>query len=174
MDDLRTTQHEINRVAEYVFDDAHKNVHQHLRVTTSLFGDTSPQYILPESTATAESSNVNTVLYNEVQALLGNCVRLFYEADDLLKKCRSDNERWDPEGLRRRIVFVMNRHEVGEKIERLGDQKTKLAAVQMNLFMRKSAIQDAMLKQITDCVKEMHSQQARRDPSTDDSGIHSI
>ncbi len=172
MDDLRTTQHEINRVAEYIFDDAHKNVHQHMQVTTRLFGDTSPQHILPESTATAELSNVDTVLYDEVQVPLRNCVRLFYEADDLLKRWRSYNERWDPEGLRRRSVFVMKRHEVGEKIERLGDQKAKLAAVQMSLFMRKSAIQDAMLKRITVRVKEMHSQKARRDPSTHYSGIH--
>lgn len=78
----------------------------------------------------------NGNLYEEVQTLLESCVRLFYEADDLLKKSQSDEGRWDPEGLRRRIVFVMNRHEVGEKMQRLSDQKAKLSAVQTSLFMR--------------------------------------
>ena len=64
-------------------------------------------------------------LYDEVQALLGSCVRLYYEADDLLKKSESDVSRWEPEGLRRRIMYVMNRHEVTEKMSRLEEPKTK-------------------------------------------------
>ncbi|KAL8645876.1 MAG: hypothetical protein Q9226_007097 [Calogaya cf. arnoldii] len=73
----------------------------------------------------------NDMLYDEVQGLLKTCVTLFYEADDLLKR----SER-DPYGLRRRILFVMNRNEVTEKMNRLADQKAKLAAIQMSLFLR--------------------------------------
>ena len=137
VDDLRTTQREINRVAEYIFDDAHNAT---LELTTRLVGDPSPQYIINgHGSAGAEAvTRVDTMqgLYDEVQVLLGNCVRLFYEADDLLKKSESDDARWDPEGLRRRIVFVMNRHEVAEKMQRLEDQKTRLADVRMGLFLR--------------------------------------
>lgn len=39
-----------------------------------------------------------------VQALLENCVRLFYRGDDLLKKSEGDVSRRGPEGLRRRII----------------------------------------------------------------------
>ena len=45
-------------------------------------------------------------LYDEVQELSGNCVRLFYDTDDLLKKSESIVSRWDPEGLRRHIINV--------------------------------------------------------------------
>ncbi len=110
-------------------------------------------------------------LYDEVQDLLGNCVRLFYEADDLLKRCESDVERWDPEGLRRRIIYVMNRHEVADKMQRLNDQKARLSDVRMSLFLRKSAMQDAMLKQITESLKEIETRRGAGDPSSDDSGI---
>ncbi|KAI4219898.1 MAG: hypothetical protein LQ349_008228 [Xanthoria aureola] len=85
----------------------------------------------------------NDLLYDEVQGLLKTCVTLFYEADDLLKR----SER-DPYGLRRKILFVMNRNEVTEKMNRLADQKAKLAAIQMSLFLRKSASHDAMLSRI--------------------------
>ena len=80
----------------------------------------------------------NEVLYEEVQALLKTCITLFYEADDLLK--RSQREGY---GLRRRILFVLNRNEVQEKMTRLADQKAKLAAVQMSLFLRYVLINQA-------------------------------
>lgn len=111
-------------------------------------------------------------LYDEVQELLGNCVRLFYEADDLLKRCESDVERWDPEGLRRRIIYVMNRHEFADKMQRLNDQKARLGDVRMSLFLRKSAMQDAMLKRLADGLKDMEVRNRTRDPSSDDSAIH--
>lgn len=110
-------------------------------------------------------------LYEEVQDLLGNCVKLFYEADDLLKRCESDVERWDPEGLRRRIIYVMNRHEVADKMQRLNDQKARLSDVRMSLFLRKSAMQDAILKQISENMKGLETRQRTSENSSDDSGI---
>ncbi len=172
VNDLRTTQREINRVAEYIFDDAH---HAPVRPTTQWIGDTSRQYIISSRGAGAGAALGSTGsmqgLYDEVQDLLGNCVRLFYEADDLLKRCESDVERWDPEGLRRRIIYVMNRHEVADKMQRLNDQKARLSDVRMSLFLRKSAMQDAMLKQITESLKEIETRRGAGDPSSDDSGI---
>lgn len=155
VDDLRTTQHEINRVAEYIFDDTH-NVP--MRISRMLASTTPSQYstnehLVEDAQATARTTAMQG-LYDEVQALLGNCVRLFYEADDLLKKSERDVSRWDPEGLRRRIMYVMNRHEVAEKMSRLEDQKQKLGDVRMSLFLRKSAMQDALLSQIAESVKE--------------------
>lgn len=113
IDDLRSTQHEINRVAEYIFDDAHNQFTAAHASFTRPVGITSPPVSI-----NGQSSFANNVLYEEVQVLLGNCVRLFYEADDLLKRTKSEVDRWDPEGLRRRIIFVMNRHEMGEKMQR--------------------------------------------------------
>lgn len=137
VDDLRSTQHEINRVAEYIFNDVSPAPSNDVR---RALGHTMPQDYIVRVNGVVETGNGNGNrngnLYEEVQTLLENCVRLFYEADDLLKKSQSDEGRWDPEGLRRRIVFVMNRHEVGEKMQRLSDQKAKLSAVQTSLFMR--------------------------------------
>ena len=173
VDDLRTTQREINRVAEYVFDDAHTTS---LDVTPRLIYNASPQHNATSYGAVAraagDQAGAMQSLYDEVQDLLGNCVRLFYEADDLLKRCESDVARWDPEGLRRRIMFVMNRHEAAEKMQRLEDQKARLRDVRMSLFIRKSAIQDVMLKQIAENVKQLQLRQRDRDSSTDDSGVH--
>ncbi len=173
IDDLRTTQREINRVAEYIFDDAHNtSVH----ILPRMVFDTSPQYVVSSNgvLSTAVGGRVGTMqlLYDEVQELLGNCVRLFYEADDLLKRCESDVARWDPEGLRRRIIFVMNRHEVAEKMQRLEDQKARLGDVRMSLFLKKSAMQDTMLKEIKEAINQMALQYREKHTPSDDSGIH--
>lgn len=129
VDDLRTTQHEINRVAEYIFDDMHyaSDAEKHLVPISS-----SSQYMDPFA---------GDVLKNEVGSLLRACITLFYEADDLLK--RSERDQY---GLMRRLQFMLNRNEVKDKMARLQDQKAKLAAIQMSLFLKKSALQDAMLK----------------------------
>ena len=172
IDDLRTTQREINRVAEYIFDDAHDTVDTHHRIVF----DRSSQYVasstgLPTSTTVSRVGTMQ-VLYDEVQELLSNCVRLFYEADDLLKRCESDGARWDPEGLRRRITFVMNRHEVAEKMQRLEDQKVRLGDVRMSLFLKKSAMQDTMLKEIKEAINQMNVRYEREQTHSDDSGDH--
>ncbi len=173
VDDLRTTQREINRVAEYIFDDAHN---QPITSSAELAGETSRQYIVKSRGAGAGVAlgRIGSMqgLYDEVQELLGNCVRLFYEADDLLKRCESDVERWDPEGLRRRIIYVMNRHEVADKMQRLNEQKARLGDVRMSLFLRKSKMQDAVLKQLSISLKEIEARQLHRYPSSDDSGYH--
>ena len=172
IDDLRNTQREINRVAEYIFDDAHNTVD----VAPKAVFDASPQYVVSSIDAhtTAASVRIGTMqmLYDEVQELLGNCVRLFYEADDLLKRCESDGARWDPEGLRRRITFVMNRHEVAEKMQRLEDQKARLGDVRMSLFLKKSAMQDTMLKEIKEAINQMAQWYGERHTPSDDSGTH--
>ncbi|KAL9628134.1 MAG: hypothetical protein Q9164_007383, partial [Protoblastenia rupestris] len=136
VDDLRSTQSEINRVAAYIFDDAHDTPAETTITRRFFVGKGGREHYAVGDVGSGvggpdirDSSIV--ALYEETQTLLGNCVRLFYEADDLLKRSRSDSVRWDPEGLRRRIVFVMNRHEVGEKMKRLGEQKVRLASVQM-------------------------------------------
>lgn len=170
VNDLRTTQREINRVAEYIFDDAHN---ASVQPTKQFIGDTLRRYIIDSREAgAAPGITAQSVqgLY-EVEDLLGDCVRLFYEADDLLKRCKSDVERWDPEGLRRRIIYVMNRHEVADKMRRLNDQKARLSDVRMSLFLRKSAMQDAMLKQVSESLKELETRHRTQDPSSDDSGI---
>jgi hypothetical protein len=173
VDDLRTTQREINRVAEYIFDNAHI---ASLGITPRVVYDSSRQYVSPSYAAPTRAAGVDAGplqgLYDEVQELFGNCVRLFYEADDLLKRCESDVARWDPEGLRRRITYVMNRHEVAEKMLRLEDQKARLVDVRMSLFLRKSAHQDIMLKQIVEAVKQLKGKNRDRDSSTEDSGVH--
>lgn len=173
VNDLRITQREINRVAEYIFDDAHNAP---VRPTTQWVGDASRHYVIYSQAAGAGAVLGRTGsmqgLYDEVRELLADCVRLFYEADDLLKRCESDVERWDPEGVRRRIIYVMNRHEVADKMQRLNDQKARLSDVRMSLFLRKSVMQDAVLKQITDCLKGMETRQRTREPSSDDSGIY--
>ncbi|KAL8948800.1 MAG: hypothetical protein Q9222_005045 [Ikaeria aurantiellina] len=159
VDDLRATQREINRVAEYIFDDmdlstvpgaamkyANNDSKAHSKdkrngyingggAMTSLATAATRSFLLG-GLRDGSNSFANDVLYDEVQGLLKTCVTLFYEADDLLKR----SER-DPYGLRRRILFVMNRDEVTEKMNRLADQKAKLAAIQMNLFMRVVNIQ---------------------------------
>ena len=133
-------------------------------------GEQRPAYVVNGSTGVSPGGGE---LYEETQTLLGNCVKLFYEADSLLKRSKEDAARWDPEGLWRRIVYVMNRHEVAEKMQRLEDQKMKLAAVQMNLFIRKSAMQDALLGQIAENMKEIQATKGdlEKEPSSDDSGV---
>ncbi|CAL8576734.1 hypothetical protein XPA_002600 [Xanthoria parietina] len=171
VDDLRTTQKEINRVAGYIFDDMHYShgptpgihsssssqdpgqaqamngtgepttrmvVNGHPKAgkkggTTSVATVPAPTFIIPGVGMRhgKQPFATNDLLYDEVQGLLKTCVTLFYEADDLLKR----SER-NPYGLRKRILFVMNRNEVTEKMNRLADQKAKLAAIQMSLFLR--------------------------------------
>lgn len=163
VDDLRTTQKEINRVAGYIFDDMHycnpapgiqiiqdqdqgqaNASGEHRTVNgspkagkkdakTSLPAVPAPTFIIPGVGMRHDKQPfaTNDMLYDDVQGLIKTCVTLFYEADDLLKR----SER-DPYGLRRRILFVMNRNEVTEKMNRLADQKAKLAAIQMSLFLR--------------------------------------
>ena len=141
VDDLRTTQHEINRVAEYIFDDMHyaSDAERHLMSTSSAL----LRYMDPFA---------GEVLKNEVESLLKTCITLFYEADDLLKRSERDQYR-----LRRRLQFVLNQNEVRDKMTRLQDQKAKLAAIQMSLFLKKSALQDAMLKRVVAFVKGQES-----------------
>ena len=160
IDDLRTTQHEINRVAEYIFDDTHDVPVRISAMIASVkpLQSTPDEYSVPSVEATARTTTMQG-LYDEVQALLGDCVRLFYEADDLLKKSESDVSRWDPEGLRRRIIYVMNRHEVAEKMSRLEEQKQKLGDIRMSLFLKKSAVQDALLMQIAESIAEIQLRQ---------------
>ncbi|KAL8997138.1 MAG: hypothetical protein Q9169_003521 [Polycauliona sp. 2 TL-2023] len=161
VDDLRTTQKEINRVAGYIFDDMHypTSVPYHGTTTdhqaegdlasitheaNTMNGSAQPvkttgqtpvprniPSLGPQYPNAFPTNATNDALYTEVQGLLKTCVTLFYEADDLLKR----SER-DPYGFRRRILFVMNRNEVTEKMNRLADQKAKLAAIQMSLFIR--------------------------------------
>ncbi|KAL8736934.1 MAG: hypothetical protein Q9181_002182 [Wetmoreana brouardii] len=166
VEDLRTTQKEINRVAEYIFDDMHQDLRsvqdghvvkgqgvqygdigsspssrrKEVRDRSALMGSlamTAAMYglhgLVP-GVAGRERGNPFTtsdMLYDEVESLLQTCVRLFYEADDLLKR----SER-DPYGLRRRMLFIMNRNDVTDKMQRLADQKAKLAAIQMSLFLK--------------------------------------
>ncbi len=92
------------------------------------------------------------VLKNEVESLLKTCITLFYEADDLLK--RSERDQY---GLRRRLQFMLNQNEAKDKMTRLQDQKAKLAAIQMSLFLKKSAVQDAMLKKIVSFIDDKES-----------------
>ena len=182
VDDLRNTQREINRVAEYIFDDGHNdpiaNIARQSIVVADGGGGSQRQYITTTNSGGAgagailgRTGNLQG-LYEEVQELLGHCVRLFYEADDLLKRCESDVHRWDPEGLRRRIIYVMNRHEVAEKMQRLNDQKARLGDVRMGLFLRKSKMQDAVLKHVLETLKEIETRQAHLDNSSDDSCYH--
>ena len=169
VDDLRSTQSEINRVAEYIFDDAHHEIDEHEGGASArrirFLGEVRPPYAASSegsgggkdggssTVRTASGANVPMAamtpldaLYMETQTLLSSCIRLFYETDRLLKRSKSDHSRWDPEGLRRRVVFVMNRHKLDEKIQRLAEQKQKLGSVQLSLFMRKSAAQDVLLR----------------------------
>ena len=158
-------QHEINRVAEYIFDDAHTMPVQISAMLASVkpLQSTTNEYPVRNMEATAPTTAMQR-LYDEVQELLGSCVRLFYEADDLLKRSESNVFRWDPEGLRRRIIYVMNRHEVAEKMSRLEEQKQKLGDIRMSLFLRKSAMQDALLKQVAESVTEIRLWQRNHKP----------
>ena len=107
--DLRSTQHEINRVAEYIFADYHR-------------------FSSEESAGLVHS---DSLLYEEVQVLLRDCIRLFYEADDLLK--RSEQE---PERLWKRVQFLMRKDDVGEKVARLAVLSGKLNSIQNSLFLK--------------------------------------
>lgn len=196
VDELRSTQSEINRLAEYIFDDAHQddgleNAPRRIR----FLGDANPPYVTPgeqekvgkttSSGWTVTTSHIDAApsaalrpldaLYAETQALLSSCIRLFYETDRLLKRSKSDNKRWDPEGLRRRIVYVMNRHKLDEKIQRLAEQKQKLGSVQMTLFMRKSAAQDTLLRdmrrKLEEVERKLDGKLGASESSEGDSGI---
>ena len=164
VDELRSTQSEINRLAEYIFDDAHHGVDGFEEPSSRrirFLGDANPPYAVSTGSNSGTGSGGRNAagvsmpiasmtpldaLYLETQTLLSSCIRLFYETDRLLKRSKSDHSRWDPEGLRRRVVFVMNRHKLDEKIQRLAEQKQKLGSVQLSLFMRKSAAQDVLLR----------------------------
>ncbi|KAL8748333.1 MAG: hypothetical protein Q9184_007385, partial [Pyrenodesmia sp. 2 TL-2023] len=136
VDDLRATQREINRTAEYIMGDIYTPP------------SSSPHLPLPVTHSAAAPARVispNDVLYEEVQGLLKTCITLVYEADDLLTR----SER-DPYGFRRRVLFLLNREVVAEKMARLEGQKAKLGEIRMGLFLRKSARQDEMLRRIAD------------------------
>ena len=186
VDDLRSTQSEINRLAEYIFDDAHHYVDGvSLPQRIRFLGDANPPYTVNGDqagrnvgaipNAPAATMTPLDALYAETQTLLSSCIRLFYETDRLLKRSKSDHSRWDPEGLRRRIVYVMNRHKLDEKIQRLAEQKQKLSSVQMSLFMRKSAAQDVLLRdmkrRLEGLEKKLSSRGINANGSEDDSGI---
>ena len=102
--DLRSTQSEINRVAEYIFYDydvgrgAHERREEGFegwrkldgvvgaggkgRSESGLSGETKTDHAGTGEKDTREGD----ALYNEVQVLLKECITLFYEADDLLKR----------------------------------------------------------------------------------------
>ena len=61
----------------------------------------------------------------------------------------------------------MNRHWVAEKMSRPEEQKQKLGDVRMSLFLKKSAMQDALLKQIAESVKVMQLRQRAQEFSSD-------
>ena len=167
--DLRTTQREINRVAEYIFDDGHNAP---IPVAFHHAGDSSMDHVTNSQGTGAGAALGRTGsiqgLYEEVQDLLASCVRLFYEADDLLKRSQSDVGRWDPEGLRRRIIHVMNRDEVADKMQRLNDQKARLGDIRMALFLRKSKMQDAVLSGIPQKLEEREKEQWHKPFSSDE------
>lgn len=77
------------------------------------------------------SRSRDQALYDEVQMLLRGCIGLFYAADGMLKRSEKEGK-----GLWRRVVFLLNRDEVRETMNRLQEQKTRLAAIQMSLFLR--------------------------------------
>ncbi|KAG8533161.1 uncharacterized protein KY384_001944 [Bacidia gigantensis] len=175
VDELRSTQSEINRVAGYIFDDTHYGPIKPppAATGTDLYGkshayatgvakiSSGGTHYVPTNDGSHVLSGIDT-LWTETQTLLSSCIRLFYETDRLLKRSNSDSSRWDPDGLRRRIVFVMNRHKVDEKIQRLAEQKQKLASVQMSLFMRKSTAQDALLADMLMKLEKMEEMRKRR------------
>ncbi|KAL8653791.1 MAG: hypothetical protein Q9210_001895 [Variospora velana] len=132
VDDLRATQREINRTAEYIFSDMHSH------------DDSASASAAPDHIAGASSPH-QELLYNEVQNLFKTSITLFYEADDLLKR-----KKRDPYGLWRRALFVVNRDHVAEKIARLEDQKARLGEIRTDLFMRRSARQEVLLRRIAD------------------------
>ncbi|KAI4136635.1 MAG: hypothetical protein L6R39_007690, partial [Caloplaca ligustica] len=145
VDDLRATQREINRTAEYIFNGMHGRARDGEEVRQKEWSGAEAQgrargVALP---GRGGPSGADDALYDEVQGLLKTCIKLFYEVDDLLKR----SER-DPHGFRRRMLFLMNRDEVADKVARLEGQKGRLGDIRMGLFLRKSAQHDAMLRQI--------------------------
>lgn len=111
-----------------------------------------PQPITRPAAAPPRKISPDDVLYEEVQGLLKTCITLFYEADDLLKR----SER-DPYGFRRRVLFLLNREVVAEKMARLEGQKAKLGEIRMGLFLRRSARQDEALRRIADSLSRTSS-----------------
>ena len=77
------------------------------------------------------SGSRDQALYDEVQMLLRGCIGLFYAADGMLKRSEKEGK-----GVWRRVVFLLNRDEVRETMNRLQEQKARLAAIQMSLFLR--------------------------------------
>ena len=157
--DLRSTQAEINRVSQWIFEENDEGLGE----TWVGVGRSSSDWASGRASAAVASDHRrwdwagqkvgwsewgsgnaiteprrvttdlggNQMLYEEVQGLLVSCLRLFYEADDLLKRSQREGM-----GLWRRVLFVMNRDEVLDKVGRLGEQKARLAAIQMSLFLR--------------------------------------
>ncbi|KAI4189170.1 MAG: hypothetical protein LQ346_005159, partial [Caloplaca aetnensis] len=145
VDDLRATQREINRTAEYIMSDIYAP-------PSPPFSAPLPQPITRPAAAPPRKISPDDVLYEEVQGLLKTCITLFYEADDLLKR----SER-DPYGFRRRVLFLLNREVVAEKMARLEGQKAKLGEIRMGLFLRRSARQDEALRRIADSLSRTSS-----------------
>ncbi|KAL8919820.1 MAG: hypothetical protein Q9208_006553 [Pyrenodesmia sp. 3 TL-2023] len=147
VDDLRATQREINRTAEYIMGDIYAPASPSHLLSPPPPPPPAPPPVARSSAAAAPPRVISPsdVLYEEVQGLLKTCITLFYEADDLLKR----SER-DPYGFRRRVLFLLNREVVAEKMARLEGQKAKLGEIRMGLFLRKSARQDEILRRIAD------------------------
>ncbi|KAI4165836.1 MAG: hypothetical protein LQ348_007824, partial [Seirophora lacunosa] len=149
VDDLRATQREINRTAEYIFSDMHReggSASTTLEHVSGLPPSTRTGYAAspPSSSLTSSSTHQHqTLLYQEVQHLLKTSITLFYEADDLLKR----SER-DPYGFRRRALFLVNRDGVAEKMARLEGQKARLGDIRTSLSLRRSAQQEVLLRRI--------------------------
>ncbi|KAI4114622.1 MAG: hypothetical protein LQ345_004632 [Seirophora villosa] len=151
VDDLRATQREINRTAEYIFSDMHREGDSASTTPEHPAGlppATRTGYAAapPSSSLTSSSSPTHqhqTLLYQEVQHLLKTSITLFYEADDLLKR----SER-DPYGFRRRALFLVNRDGVAEKMARLEGQKARLGDIRTSLSLRRSAQQEVLLRRI--------------------------
>lgn len=160
MSDLRSTQAEINRVSKWIFEEDGQALCGTLRVghgrgnpdgasggaTNAVWGnheggerarqkvgwsEWGNGSVRTEPQLAAMDISGNQMLYEEVQGLLVTCVWLFYEADDLLKRSQMEGM-----GLWRRVLFVMNRDEMLDKVGRLQEQKARLAAIQMSLFLR--------------------------------------
>ncbi|KAL9008773.1 MAG: hypothetical protein Q9173_006131 [Seirophora scorigena] len=147
VDDLRATQREINRTAEYIFSDMHRegdsaSTPEHV---AGLLPATRTGYSAfpPSSSLSSSTHQHQTLLYQEVQHLLKTSITLFYEADDLLKR----SER-DPYGFRRRALFLVNRDGVAEKMARLEGQKARLGDIRTSLSLRRSAEQEILLRRI--------------------------
>lgn len=141
MSDLRSTQAEINRVSNWIFDS--DEVSSWVAAGVGHGERTGDKVVWSdgrwvgnrererEGRPAVVNMSGSHMLYEEVQGLLVTCIRLFYEADDLLKRSEREGK-----GLWRRVLFLVHRDEVLEKVSRLQEQKSRLAAIQMSLFLR--------------------------------------